>query len=117
MERAPAATRREADTAPERAPAVPAGGSLGPASVLALQRTAGNAAVTALLAREPAAIAEKTPIQQLREILKNGDEDAAIAQLAALSRDDGTVALGMKDLRDLAVKAFDDGRWRAPSPA
>jgi hypothetical protein len=87
---------------------VPAGGSLGPASVLALQRTAGNAAVTALLAREPAAIAEKTPIQQLREILKDRDEAAAIAQMAALSRDDATVALGMKDLRDLAVKAFDD---------
>jgi hypothetical protein len=75
---------------------------------LALQRTAGNAAVTALLAREPAPFAEKTPVQQLRDILKRGDEDAAIAHMASLSKDDAAVALGMKDLRDLAVKAFND---------
>ncbi len=51
-----------AGAARARDAAGPAGGPLGPAAVLALQRTAGNAAVTALLAREPAAIAEKTPI-------------------------------------------------------
>src|SRR5215207_1216447 len=108
MERAHAASGREAKTAPEPEPAAPTGASLGPAAVLALQRTAGNAAVTALLAREPAPVAEKTPVQQLRDILKSGDEDAAIAHMTSLSKDDATVALGMKDLRDLAVKAFND---------
>ena len=108
MERAPAATGRETETAPEREPTPPAGAPLGPAAVLALQRTAGNAAVTALLAREPAPVAELTPVQQLRATLRKGDEDAAIAHMAALSKDDAAVALGMKDLRDLAVKAFND---------
>jgi hypothetical protein len=65
--------------------------------------------VTALLARETAAPpAKKTPIERLRELLAKDDEDAAIAQMAALSSDEAAIALGMKDLRDLAVKAFND---------
>ena len=110
MERATAAPTREPETAPEREPAAPAAGPLGPAAVLALQRTAGNAAVTALLAREP--VAEKnaapTPREALRAMLANGDEEGAIAMMAALSKDDAAIALGSKDLRDLAVKAFND---------
>ena len=110
MERATAAPARETETAPEREPAAPAGLPLGPSAVLALQRTAGNAAVTALLAREP--VAEKsaapTPHEALRAMLANGDEEGAIAMMATLSKDDAAVALGMQDLRDLAVKAFDD---------
>jgi hypothetical protein len=115
MERAPAVAERDADSAPQRTPAPGESPVLaGPAAVLALQRTAGNAAVTALLARETAAIAELTPIQQLRATLRKGDEDAAIAQMGALSKDDAAVALGMRDLRDLAVKAFNDKEmWRA----
>jgi hypothetical protein len=115
MERAPAATGRDAQSAPERAPAgtpgEPAavvGGPLGPAAVLALQRAAGNAAVTALPAREPVTAPPKTPLERLREVLANKDEDAAIAQMATLSKDDAAIALGSKDLRDLAVKAFND---------
>src|SRR4051794_35805081 len=79
MERAPAATEPEAESAPARAAGASAaliGGPLAPAAVLALQRTAGNAAVTALLAREP--VAEKsaapTPREALRAMLANGDE-------------------------------------------
>ena len=94
MERATAASAREAETAPEREPAAPAGGPLGPAAVLALQRTAGNAAVTALLAREPAPVAELTPRAAAPRDPRKGDEDAAITQMAALSKDDATVALG-----------------------
>ena len=78
--------------------------------MLALQRTAGNAAVTALLAREP--VAEKsaapTPREALLAMLANGDEEGAIAMMATLSKDDAAIALGSQDLRDLAVKAFDD---------
>ena len=78
--------------------------------MLALQRTAGNAAVTALLAREP--VAEKsaapTPREALRAMLANDDEEGAIAMMAALSKDDAAIALGSKELRDLAVKAFND---------
>ena len=110
MERATATPARETETAPEREPAAPAGGPLGPAAVLALQRTAGNAAVTALLSREP--VAEKsaapTPREALRAMLANGDEEGAIAMMAALSKDDAAIALGSQDLRDLAVKAFND---------
>ena len=110
MERATAAPARKTETAPEREPAAPAGVPLGPSAVLALQRTAGNAAVTALLAREP--VAEKnaapTPREALRAMLANGDEEGAIAMMAVLSKDDAAIALGSKELRDLAVKAFND---------
>jgi hypothetical protein len=114
MERATATTGRDAESAPERhsdgPPAAQAGGALDPAAVLALQRTAGNAAVTALLAREP--VAEKnaapTPREALRAMLANGDEEGAIAMMAVLSKDDAAIALGSKELRDLAVKAFND---------
>src|SRR5215207_4413032 len=95
MERAGAASSREAETAPEPEPAAPGGPSLGPA---------------ALLAREP--VAEKnaapTPREALRAMLANGDEEGAIAMMAALSKDDAAIALGSKELRDLAVKAFND---------
>ena len=43
----------------ERAPAAPLA-PRGPAAVLALQRSAGNAAVVAMLQREPVAEAERT---------------------------------------------------------
>ena len=41
-------------------------------------------------------------------MLANGDEEGAIAMMAALSKDDAAIALGSQDLRDLAVKAFND---------
>jgi hypothetical protein len=101
----------------EPAPVTPASLSPGPArldlsrsGLLALQRTAGNAAVGALLQRAPgtAAPPKADPIATLRKLLQDGDANGAIAHIGRLESGDAGKALGMGDLRSLAVKAFDD---------
>jgi hypothetical protein len=81
-------------------------------SILGLQRTVGNSAVQALLLRAPAATAppktEAAGIAELRKLLQAGDENGAIAHMGRMDPNDAAVALGMGDLRSLAVKAFDD---------
>jgi hypothetical protein len=98
----------EARTAPPRpgGPTLPTGL---PGQLLALQRTAGNAAVGALLQRAPtAAPPAADPIATLRALLRDGDESGAIAHMGRLEPDVAARALGMTDLRTLAVSAFDD---------
>ena len=92
MERATAAHRRDAETAPERErAAAPAGGPLGPAAVLALQRTAGNAAVTALLAREPVAEKNAAPTPA-----RGAPGDARERRRGGRDRDDGGAVEGRR---------------------
>ena len=105
---------------PERdaAPPQPAPGAAPPATVrpaltrdglLALQRTAGNAAVGALLQRAPtAAPPAADPVATLRTLLRDGDESGAIAHMGRLEPDVAAQVLGMGDVRSLAVKAFDN---------
>ncbi len=106
--------RRDNETAAvEPAPAVaaaaapPARSSV--ARILALQRSAGNAAVTAYLAREEeGATATVSAIDAWRELLDDGDEEGAITHAGQLSPDDATTALTDQTLRALAVSTFDD---------
>jgi hypothetical protein len=97
---------REPEPASKERPsaATPAAAS----TIVDLQRTAGNAAVTALLARAPTATATETPTDRLRRLLRDKDEAAAIAQFGALSATEAGSVLADRSLRDLAVKAFDD---------
>lgn len=111
--RAVETTAEEAQAAPESAPASGAPGApLSPTGLLALQRTAGNAAVTALLARAPAATAdpkaEAPGIVTMRKLLSEGDANGAIAHMGRMSPNEAAWALGKGDLRSLAVKVFDD---------
>jgi len=69
------------------------------ATIMRLQRTAGNAAVNAML---------ETPADKLRKLLQAKDEDGAIAFLASVSASEAGDLLADQSLRDLAVKAFDD---------
>ena len=82
--------------------------------ILAVQRSAGNGAVCALLMRAPGATAapraEAAGIAELRRLLQAGDEHAAIAHMGRMTPNDAAIALGMGDLRSLAVKAFDDAQ-------
>lgn len=100
--------------APESASAVQAGPLLSPSGLLMLQRTAGNAAVRALLQRAPAAPAppaepkEAAGITTLRKLLSDDDAHGAIAHMGRMSPNEAAWALGMGDLRSLAVKVFDD---------
>jgi hypothetical protein len=98
---------------PQAAPGPTAPGPARPAltrgGLIALQRTAGNAAVGALLQRAPtAAPPAADPIATLRALLRDGDESGAIAHMGRLEPDVAARALGMTDLRTLAVSAFDD---------
>jgi hypothetical protein len=77
--------------------------------LIALQRTAGNAAVGALLQRAPtAAPPAADPVATLRALLRDGDESGAIAHMGRLEPDVAGRVLAMEDLRSLAVKAFDN---------
>jgi hypothetical protein len=110
-ERTPAADqeRRPAEAAPVSLAPEPARLDLSPRGLIALQRTAGNAAVGALLQRAPAAAPPKADaIAALRKLLQDGDAHGAIAHMGRMEPADAGKALGMGDLRSLAVKAFDD---------
>jgi hypothetical protein len=74
--------------------------------VLALQRAAGNRAVAAALQRAPTAT--KTPLDNLRALLDDDQEEQAIAAMGALSPTDAAALLKMADMRALAVEAFND---------
>lgn len=79
--------------------------------MLALQRSAGNQAVAALvrggrLQRAPAAPPD--PLTKLQTLLDDDQEDAAIAQMRTLSEDDAKKMLDLPHLRKLAVKSFND---------
>ena len=79
--------------------------------MLALQRTAGNQAVAALvrggrLQRAPAAPPD--PLTKLQSLLDADQEEAAIAQMRTLSEDDAKKMLDLPHLRKLAVKSFND---------
>jgi hypothetical protein len=72
--------------------------------VLALQRSAGNHAVTRLLQRAPAPAA----LTKLQQLLDEDKEEAAIAQMGTLTEDEARQALDLPHLRKLAVKSFND---------
>ena len=74
--------------------------------MLALQRSAGNQAVTALIQRAPA----PTPaaLTKLQQLLDDDKEEAAIAQMGTLTEDEAKAALDLPHLRKLAVKSFND---------
>src|SRR4051812_28220628 len=99
--------------APESAPGTGGPGPLlSPPRLLALQRTAGNAAVGALLQRAPAAAAdpqaEAPGMVARRKLLSDGAANGAIAHMGGMSPNEAGWALGKEDPRSLAVKAFDD---------
>jgi hypothetical protein len=79
-------------------------------ALLALQRSAGNAAVSAVLQRNPLTDAPPTSdaIAKLKELLEDGDEEGAIMQCGRLSRTEAAQVLGMDDIRDEAVDTFND---------
>jgi hypothetical protein len=77
-------------------------------AILELQRSAGNAAVSALLARAPTATATETPKAKLRRLLQDGDEEWAIAHLASVTAAEAGEILADPGLRALAVETFDD---------
>ena len=79
--------------------------------VLALQRSAGNQAVAALvrggrLQRAPTATPDA--LTKLQALLDDDQEEAAIAQMRALSKEDAARALGLTNLRKLAADSFND---------
>jgi hypothetical protein len=104
--------RSEASLEPERTEsAAPAGAPTVAGRVLALQRSAGNQAVAALvrggrLQRAPTATPDA--LTKLQSLLDDDQEEAAIAQMRALSADDAKRALDLPHLRGLAVKSFND---------
>src|SRR3954453_17716614 len=97
-----AAPAEPESTAPAAAIAAPTVAS----RVLALQRSAGNQAVTALIQRAPA----PTPaaLTKLQQLLDDDKEEAAIAQMGTLTEDEAKAALDLPHLRKLAVKSFND---------
>ena len=98
--------RPDPDLTEERPPA-PA--PMAAPSIIALQRSAGNAAVSAMLAREPTATAPpESPTDKLRRLLRDKNENAAIAQFGALNATEAGNVLADQSMRDLAVKAFND---------
>ena len=98
--------------APERVePAVAPGAPTVAGRVLALQRSAGNQAVAALvrggrLQRAPTATPDA--LTKLQSLLDDDQEEAAIAQMRALSKEDAARALDLPHLRNLAASSFDD---------
>jgi hypothetical protein len=98
---------REPDVRRPEPPLQPAPEAVSAGAVLALQRSAGNAAVGALLARAPAAT--ETPAARLRKLLQDDDERGAIAFMGSLDATEAGALLADAGLRALAVKAFDDG--------
>ena len=76
--------------------------------MLALQRSAGNVAVRALLARAPGATATETPAARLRKLLQDSDVEGAIAYMATVTAGEAGDLLADGSLQALAVKAFDD---------
>ena len=105
--------RSEAAAEPESpAPEAAAAGAPTVAGrLLALQRTAGNQAVAALvqsrrLQREPTATPDG--LTKLQSLLDDDKEEQAIAQMRALSVDDAKKLLDQPHLRKLAVKSFND---------
>ncbi len=98
----PTSDAREPAAAPAAAaPRTPA------ALMTQLQQGVGNAAVAAYLARQEVS-APATPIDALRELLDDGDEEGALAKMALLNKDDAGTALGMAPVRTAAVDTFDD---------
>ena len=81
-----------------------------PARVLALQRTGGNAAVTAMIMRQgpTAPPAAGNPIEELRALLDDDDETGAIAKMGQLAAPDAATVLGDGRMRSLAVDCFDN---------
>jgi hypothetical protein len=104
--------KAEAPPAPERVePAAAPGAPSVAGRVLALQRSAGNQAVAALvrggrLQRAP--VAPPDPLTKLQSLLDADQEEAAIAQMRTLSEDDAKKMLDLPHLRKLAVKSFND---------
>lgn len=96
--------RTEPELTEERPPA-PAPAAV---PILDLQRSAGNAAVSALLSRAPTATATETPAAKLRRVLQDDDEEGAIALLGSLSASEAGDVLADGGLRALAVEAFND---------
>jgi hypothetical protein len=99
--------RSEAAAEPESAaPAAAIAAPTVAGRVLALQRSAGNQAVTALIQRAPA----PTPaaLTKLQQLLDDDKEEAAIAQMGTLTEDEAKAALDLPHLRKLAVKSFND---------
>jgi hypothetical protein len=106
--------------APEHAPEAPAVGELGDARMLGAQRQAlarsigaryGNrhlaAAVAELrVARQPAA--PPTPVEKLRTLLDDDDEEDAITLMGTLAPPDVATVLASADYQRLAVSAFDN---------
>lgn len=76
--------------------------------MLALQRSAGNAAVSALLSRAPAATVTETPVAKLRKLLQDSDVEGSIAYMASVTAGEAGDLLADPGLQGLAVKAFDD---------
>ena len=104
--------KTEAPPAPERAePTTAAGAPTVAGRVLALQRTAGNQAVAALvrggrLQRAPTATPDA--LTKLQTLLDDDQEEAAITQMRALSKEDAARALDLPHLRKLAADSFND---------
>ena len=76
--------------------------------MLALQRSAGNSAVSALLSRAPAATVTETPVAKLRKLLQDSDVEGSIAYMASVTADEAGDLLADPGLQGLAVKAFND---------
>ena len=104
--------KAEAPPAPEQAePTAAPGAPTVTGRVLALQRSAGNQAVAALvrggrLQRAPTATPDA--LTKLQTLLADDQEEAAIAQMRALNKEDAARALDLPHLRSLAVKSFND---------
>jgi hypothetical protein len=104
--------RSAASLEPERPEPAPAPGAPTVAGrMLALQRTAGNQAVAALvqgrrLQRAPTATPDG--LAKLQSLLDDDKEEQAIAQMRALTEDEAKKALDRPDLKKLAVKSFND---------
>jgi hypothetical protein len=105
----------QAAAAPEpaeaAAPAGPAGAPTVADRLLALQRSAGNQAVAALvrgrkLQRAPTATPDG--LTKLQSLLDDDKEEQAIAQMRALSEDEAKKMLDLPHLKKLAVKSFND---------
>jgi len=104
--------KTEAPPAPEQAvPTAAPGAPTVAGRLLALQRTAGNQAVAALvrggrLQRAPTATPDA--LTKLQTLLDDDQEEAAITQMRALSKEDAARALDLPHLRRLAADSFND---------
>jgi hypothetical protein len=104
--------RTEAPAEPESAARPAAAGEPTVAGrVPALQRSAGNQAVAALLRErrlQRAPAATPAALTKLQQLLDDDKEEAAIAQMGTLTEDEAKAALDLPHLRKLAVKSFND---------